>query len=433
MRSIIELLGQLRSLNVGLSLDGDALKCSAPQGVLTAELRKELGESKAEIIAFLQASRQARVVGDSGIPRIDRSGPLPLSLAQQRLWFLNQLDPDSSVYNIGAVLRMKGKMDVVALERTLQHIVQRHEDLRTGFIQIDGAPQAIVRDGRDWRLEKIDVSHLSDDGPGSELLKYAAQLIREKFDITRDSLFRVRLLTVAPEHHVVLFVMHHLISDGWSLGVIGQEFAELYSAYASGREPSLAPLSIQYADFAAWQRKWLESGELDRQLPYWKEQLAGAPPVLGFPTDHRRPPGEMYRGRRSKLVIPQQLVSALEQLSQRHGVTLFMTVLAAFKVLLARYSGQDDIVVGSPSANRSRAELNQLIGFFVNNLVLRTDLSGNPTFAALLARIRNVTLRAYEHQDVPFDKLVHALSPERSLDHSPLFPGDVHSAELPAR
>ena len=219
MRSIIELLGQLRSLNVGLSLDGDALKCSAPQGVLTAELRQELGARKPEIIAFLQASRQARVVGDSGIPRIDRSGPLPLSLAQQRLWFLNQLDPDSSVYNIGAVLRMKGKFDVVALERTLRHIVQRHEDFRTGFIQIDGAPQAIVRDGRDWQLEKIDVSHLSDDGPGSELLKYAAQLVREKFDITQDSLFRVRLLTIAPEEHILLLVLHHLISDGWSMGV----------------------------------------------------------------------------------------------------------------------------------------------------------------------------------------------------------------------
>jgi len=421
MRSIIELLGQLRSLNVGLSLDGDALKCSAPQGVLTPELRRELGERKAEVIAFLQASRQARVAGDSGIARIDRSGPLPLSLAQQRLWFLNQLDPDSPVYNIGAVLRMKGKIDVSALERTLQHIVQRHEDLRTGFVQMNGAPQAVIRDGRDWRLEKIDVSHLSDDGPGSELRKYAAQLIREKFDITRDSLFRVQLLTVAPEEHILLFVMHHLISDGWSMGVMGQEFAELYSAYAAGREPSLTPLSIQYADFAAWQRKWLESGELDRQLPYWKEQLAGAPPVLGFPPDHRRPQREMYRGCRSKLVIPQPLVSALEQLSQRHGVTLFMTLLAAFKVLLARYSGQDDIVVGSPSANRSRAELNQLIGFFVNNLVLRTDLSGNPSFATLLGRIRNITLRAYEHQDVPFDKLVHALSPERSLEHSPLF------------
>ena len=433
MRSIIELLGQLRSLNVGLSLDGDALKCSAPQGVLTAELRQELGARKPEIIAFLQASRQARVVGDSGIPRIDRSGPLPLSLAQQRLWFLNQLDPDSSVYNIGAVLRMKGKVDVVALERTLRHIVQRHEDLRTGFIQIDGAPQAIVRDGRDWRLEKIDVSHLSDDGPGSELMTYAAQLVREKFDITQDSLFRVRLLTIAPEEHILLLVLHHLISDGWSMGVLGQEFAELYSAYAAGREPSLTPLTIQYADFAAWQRKWLESGELDRQLPYWKEQLAGAPPVLGFPADHRRPQREMYRGCRSKLVIPLQLVIALEQLSQRHGVTLFMTVLAAFKVLLARYSGQEDIVVGSPSANRSRAELNQLIGFFVNNLVLRTDLSGNPSFAALLARIRNVTLRAYEHQDVPFDKLVHAIKPGAVTGPFASVSGDVHPAELPAR
>ena len=421
MRSILELLGHIRSLNVGLSLDGDALKCSAPQGVLTPELRQELGQRKPEIIAFLQASRQARVAGDSGIPRIDRSGPLPLSLAQQRLWFLNQLDPDSPVYNIGAALRINGKIDVAALERTLQHIVQRHEDLRTGFVQVNGTPQAVIRDGRDWRLQKIEVHHLSDDGPNSELLKFAAELVREKFDITRDSLFRVQLLTFAAENHVLLFTTHHLISDGWSVGVMGQELAELYSVYASGREPSLAPLSIQYVDYAAWQRKWLESGELDRQLPYWKKQLAGAPPVIGFPADHRRPQREMYRGCRSKLIIPKQLLSAVEQLSQRHGVTLFMTLLAAFKVLLARYSGQDDIVVGSPSANRSRAELNQLIGFFVNNLVLRTDLSGNPSFATLLARIRNVTLRAYEHQDVPFDRLVHAVSAERSLDHSPLF------------
>ena len=421
MRSIIELLGNLRSLNVGLSLDGDALKCNAPQGVLTPALRQELGERKPEIIAFLRASRQARVGGDAGIARIDRSGPLPLSLAQQRLWFLNQLDPDSSVYNIGAALRMKGHIHVPALERTLQEIVQRHEDLRTNFVQINGMPQTVIRDGRDWRLQKIDVRHLADEGPGSELRMYAAQLIREVFDIGRESLFRVHLLTAAPENHVLLITMHHLISDGWSMGVLGQEFAELYSAYAAGREPSLAPLSIQYVDFAAWQRKWLESGELDRQLPYWKKQLAGSPPVLGFPADHRRPKTETFRGCRSKLVIPQQLVSAVEQLSQRHGVTLFMTLLAAFKVLLARYSGQDDIVVGSPSANRSRAELNQLIGFFVNNLVLRTDLSGNPSFATLLGRIREVTLRSYEHQDVPFDVLVHALNPERSLDHSPMF------------
>ena len=421
MRSIIELLGHLRSLNVGLSLDGDALKCSAPQGVLTPELRQELGERKPELLAFLRESRQARVGGDAGIPRIDRSGPLPLSLAQQRLWFLNQLDPDSPVYNIGAALRMKGRLNVAALERAFHQIVQRHENLRTNFVQIHGTPHTVIRDGGDWQLQKIDVRHLSDPGPGSELRHYVAQLIRESFDITRDSLFCVKLLTVAPESYILVLITHHLVSDGWSMGVLGQEFAELYSTYAAGREPLLAPLSIQYVDFAAWQRKWLESGALDRQLPYWKKQLAGAPPVLEFPPDHRRPQTEMFRGCRSKLVIPHELVSAVEQLSQRHGVTLFMTLLAAFKVLLARYSGQDDIVVGSPSANRSRAELNQLIGFFVNNLVLRTDLSGNPSFATLLGRIREVTLRSYEYQDVPFDKLVHALSPERSLDHSPLF------------
>jgi amino acid adenylation domain-containing protein len=215
--------------------------------------------------------------------------------------------------------------------------------------------------------------------------------------------------------------MHHIVSDGWSIGVLVREFAELYPACAQGRQHSLPPLAIQYVDFAAWQRTWLESGELDRQLPYWKKQLAGAPPVVGFPPDHRRHGADLFRGARSELLIPRPLVTALEQLSQRHGVTLFMTLLATFKLLLARYSGQEDIVVGSPSANRNRAELHPLIGFFVNNLVLRTDLSGNPTFAELLGRIREVTRGAYEHQDVPFDTLVHAMHAERSLEHSPLF------------
>ncbi len=421
MRSIVEFLGELRSKNVALSLDKDALKCSAPPGVLTKELRDELRDRKPEIIAFLRVSQAGSRGGEQGIPRINRGGILPLSLAQQRLWFLNQMDPDSSVYNIGVVLRMVGPLNVRVLERSLTEIVHRHEDLRTSFIQVDGAPQAVIGDGRDWALRVTDARHLSDDGPDSDILKYAANSVKELFDITRGSLFRAELLIVGPDHHILTFTWHHMVSDGWSLGVMVHEFAELYSAYATDREPSLPPLTIQYVDFAAWQRKWLEAGELDRQLPYWKKQLAGAPPVLGFPADHRRPQTEQFRGARSKLVVPQPLVRGLEQLSQRHGVTLFMSLLAAFKVLLARYTGQDDIVVGSPSANRSRAELNQLIGFFVNNLVLRTDLSGNPSFAELLERVREVTLRSYEYQDVPFDLLVHALRPERSLDHSPLF------------
>jgi len=421
MRSMIELLNDLRSKNVALSLDGDALKCSAPAGVLTGPLREELGARKPEIVAFLRASREAARGGEQGIPRVDRSGPLPLSLAQQRLWFLDQLDPGSPVYNIGVPLRMRGTLDVAALERTLFQIVARHEDLRTSFPTVNGAPEMVIGDGRDWKLEIADARHLSDGGLDSELLLLALRLCNELFDIARGPLFRAHLLIAGPDNYVLVLVMHHIISDGWSFGVLAREFRELYRAYSAGREPALPPLTIQYVDFAAWQRKWLASGELDRQLPYWKRQLAGAPPVLAFPADHRRRPGETVPGARSKLDLPKALIEGLERLSQSHGVTLFMTLLAAFNVLLARYTGQDDIVVGSPSASRNRSELHQLIGFFINNMVLRTDLSGNPTFIELLSRVREVTLRAYEHQDVPFDTLVHALRPERSLDHSPLF------------
>jgi amino acid adenylation domain-containing protein len=421
MRSIVDLLGHLRSRNVALSLDGDSLKCSAPQGVLTPELRQELGSRKPEILAFLRASRESLRNREPGLVPIERSGPLPLSFAQQRLWFLNQLDPDSAVYNIGAALCMQGHLEASAVERAFAKIVERHEDLRTSFIQVNGTPQAIIGDGRDWTMRSVDVRHLSDDGPDSELAKYTARVTQQPFDITRGPLFRAHLLIAGPEKYVLVVTMHHMISDGWSIGVFVREFAELYRAYVAGGEPSLPPLAFQYVDFAAWQRKWLESGELARQLPYWKKQLAGAPPILGFPADHRRPQTELFRGCRSKMIVPRQIVSGLEQLGHRHDVTLFMTLLAAFKVLLARYTGQDDIVIGSPSANRSRAELSPIIGFFVNNLVLRTDLGGDPSFIELLGRVREVTLRSYEHQDVPFDQLVHALRLERSLDHSPLF------------
>lgn len=421
MRSIVELLGELRSKNITLALDGDALKCSAPPGILTAELRAELGTRKLDIIVFLRSSQAAARGREQGIPKIARGGPLPLSFAQQRLWFLNQLEPDSPAYNIGIVLRIEGQLDVAACKRAFATIVERHEDLRTSFTQVEGVPSTIIGEARDWSVQVTDARHLSDGGPESELLQFAAASIRKPFDITRGSQFRAELFITGPGKHLLVLTMHHIISDGWSFGVVVQEFTELYQAYAADREPALAALSIQYADFAAWQRSWLESGELDRQLPYWKKQLAGAPPVLGFPADHPRPAADFSHGSRSKLVLSQSLARELEQLSQRQGVTLFMTLLAAFDVLLARYTGQDDIVVGSPSANRSRAELNPLIGFFVNNLVLRTDLSGNPTFTELLERVREMTLRAYEHQDVPFDMLVHALRPERSLDHSPLF------------
>lgn len=421
MRSIVDLLGYLRSQNVMVSLDGGRLKCSAPQGVLTPELRKELSERKPEIVAFLSSARQPGPHAEPAIERIDRSAPLPLSYAQQRLWFLNQMDPASPVYNIGLPMRMQGPLNVPAVEQALRAIIERHESLRTGFIQVDGEPRAVIGDANGWKLKVLDARHLQDDGPGSSLFELAEQQSRESFDITRGPLFRASLLIVGPEHHLLMLTVHHIVSDGWSFGVLAKEFEEFYEGYAAGREPSPAPLTIQYVDYAAWQRKWLDSGELDRQLGYWKTQLAGVPAVLRFPPDHRARVGEVAPGRRSKLVVSRETVASLERLSQRHGVTLFMTLLAAFDVLLARYTGQDDIVLGTPSAGRSRAELSPLIGFFVNNLVLRSDLSGNPEFSDLLGRVRDVTLRAYEHQNVPFDRLVQALRPERTLDHSPLF------------
>ncbi|HEX3662576.1 MAG TPA: amino acid adenylation domain-containing protein [Acidobacteriaceae bacterium] len=420
MREIIDLLGRLWAQGVSLTADGDSLKCAAPPGVLTAELRAELAQRKPEILAFLRSSKKAAAAEEVALQPVDRRGPLPLSYAQQRLWFLCQLDPESPVYNISMAVTLSGRLDTDALERAIREIIHRQESLRTCFLQENGVPRVVIRDEVSWSLQRIDARAVSAQGP-AELARYASGLMREAMDITRAPLLCAQLLTVAEESHILLLTVHHIVFDGWSIGVFVRELEKLYRAHVADTNPNLPPLGLQYVDFAAWQRRWLESGVLDRQLTYWKQQLAGAPPVVTFPADRRRPQAEMFRGARRKIVIPPDLLQALESLSQRQGVTLFMTLLASFDVLLARYTGQEDIVIGSPSAGRSRSEFAEVMGFFVNNLVLRADLSGNPTFAALLTRVRETTLQAYEHQDVPFDQLVQALRPERSPDHSPLF------------
>ncbi len=336
------------------------------------------------------------------------------------MWFLCQLDPESAVYNIPTAVTLTGQLDPDALERAIQEIVRRHESLRTCFAQENGVPRVIIREGVAWSLQRVDARHFAGE-EDEELIEYLSRLTREVMDITRAPLFRVHLLNLAAKRHVLLLMVHHIVFDGWSMGVFVRELEALYRAYAAGTDPTLPQLAVHYVDFAVWQQKWLASGVLDRQLAYWKKQLAGAPPVVTFPADRRRPQAEMFRGTRRKMVFPPELVQNLEALSQHHGVTLFMTLLASLDVLLARYTGQEDIVIGSPSAGRNRSELSDLMGFFVNNLVMRTDLSGNPSFATLLTRVREVTLQAYEHQDVPFDQLVQALRPERSSDHSPLF------------
>ena len=345
-------------------------------------------------------------------------GKLPLSFAQQRLWFLDQLEPGSASYNIPMAVRLKGELNVAALERTLSEIVQRHEVLRTRFVNVDGAPRQQV-----WEAEPIKLAVTEIHAPDREAVvrEMVTAEASEPFDLSRDLMLRVKLLRLSDQEHVVLMTMHHIASDGWSMGVLIKEVATLYEAYSQGGEATLGALPVQYSDFAVWQRGWLQDEELEQQLSYWRVQLGGELPVLELPTDRARPAVPGYRGAYAGLRLPTDLSVGLKDLSRREGVTLFMTLLAAFQTLLHRYSGQDDIVVGSPVAGRNQPETEGLIGFFVNTLALRAGMGGEPTFVGLLQRVKEVCLGAYAHQDVPFEKLVEELQPDRDTSRTPLF------------
>ncbi|WP_218081855.1 non-ribosomal peptide synthetase [Anthocerotibacter panamensis] len=335
------------------------------------------------------------------------------SFSQQRLWFLDQLGLNPALYNLPLALHLAGPLDPSALQRALNEIICRHEVLRTTFSESEGRVQQVVAPVLSLEITQIDVP------PAWEVLATAEALT--PFDLGRGPLLRAKLVHLAAEEHLLLLTMHHIISDGWSIGVLLQELSALYSASAQGQPSGLAPLPIQYADFAHWQHDWLQGATLQRELDYWRGQLAGAPTVLDLPTDFVRPPVQSYRGATFDFTLPTPLSHALKTLSQHEGATLFMTLLAVFKVLLYRYTSQEDLVVGSPIANRNRAELEPLIGFFVNTLVLRTNLSGEPTFREMLRRVRTMTLDAYDHQDLPFEKLVEHLQPERAMSYAPLF------------
>jgi amino acid adenylation domain-containing protein len=344
--------------------------------------------------------------------------PVPLSFSQQRLWFLHQLEPDSLAYNIDKALRLQGSLHIEALQKTLDTIVARHEILRTTITAIDGIPMQTVVAHRPVEMRVIDLSDKSE-------LQHLQHFIRAEagrpFDLTSDLMLRATLLRLGPSDHVLLLSTHHIASDGWSMGVLMQELNALYRAFVESKPSPLPDLPIQYADFAVWQRQWLQGEILDSQLHYWKQQLDHSPALLELPTDRSRSNMHSFRASHKLLKLTTELTHALKGLSRREGVTLFMTLLAAFKTVLFRYARQEDIVVGVPVANRSRPETEKLIGFFVNNLVLRTNFSGNPTFQALLAKVREVALGAYAHQDLPFEKLVEELQPERNLSHTPLF------------
>lgn len=421
MKTIVEFISYLKSLNIKIWKKDNQLHCSAPEGVLTEVLRTELAERKAEILAFLQKASAVKLSNIPPILPVSRDRDLPLSFNQQRLWFLEQLESDSYAYNMPAAFRLVGFLEVAALEHSLNEIVRHHETLRTIFLNSNGQPFQVICPDITLTLSVIDLKELPKKQQEEEAHQLLIEEARLLFDLVRGPLLRCKLLQLDKEKHLFLLTAHHIIFDGWSFDIFCQKLAKLYEAFTTKKSLPLFELPIQYVDFAIWQRQCLQNDVLEAQMIYWKQQLEGSIPLLQLPTDQLRPSVQTHRGACQSLLLSKNLTEALKTLSRQEGATLFMTLLAAFKTLLYRYTGQEDILVGSPIAGRNRKELEGLIGFFVNTLVLRTSVSSNISFRKLLSRVREVTLGAYAHQDIPIEKLLEELKLKRDLNHNPLF------------
>lgn len=430
----IEFLSELRRSNIKLWVEAAApeelrLRYSAPPGTLTPALKAELLQRKAEILNFLW---QATVNPATSRPLLptSRNAKLPLSFVQQRLWFLDQLTPGSSVYNISGAVEIQGLLNVAALEKSLNEIIQRHEIWRTSFKAVDGEPLQVIAPSFSFTLKEVDLRLIAKKEQLDTVKLLVDNEAEQPFDLSKAPLLRATLLQLDEVNYVLILTIHHIVFDAWSMGVLIEELAALYEANSFGIPHLLPELPIQYADFACWQRQWLQGEVLSTQLAYWKQKLSGKLPLLQLPTDRLRrsfascrqtSPQPTFQGAKRSLTLSKTLSQAVKNLSQQSGATLFMTLLAAFKTLLYRYTGQADLLVGTATAGRNIPEVEQLIGCFVNTLVLRTDLSGNPTFLQLLEQVREVSLAAFNHQDLPFEKLVEELQPERDLSYSPLF------------
>jgi pristinamycin I synthase-3/4 len=395
---------------------------------LASRIRATLGAELAIRVLF-----EAPSVGELG-PRLREGGRgrialaarerperVPLSYAQQRLWFLDQLEGTSTEYNVPQALRLRGRLDAGALERTIQTIVERHESLRTHFAEVDGEAMQVIEPVQRMEVPVEDLSGMEEKAQRERISAAMRREGEEPFDLGRGPVVRMKLLKLGEEEHVLLRTMHHIVSDGWSQGVFNREFMILYEAFREGRESPLKPLTVQYADYALWQREWLDEEALGGGLEYWKRQLAGIPERLELPTDRTRPMVQTFGAEACQVRLSAEQSAGLKRLSQGNQATLYMTLLAGFGVLMSRYSGQEDIVVGSPIANRQEAQLEEMIGFFVNTLVLRMRVKGGMSFRELVGEVRRTALEAYQHQDVPFERLVEELSPQRSLNSSPIF------------
>lgn len=417
---VADLLATLRELDVKVWAEGEQIRVSTPKGALQPELRQKIRDHKAELLVLLRTAQAASDNAKAPIPVIDRSQPLMLSSAQQRMWFLDQLEPGSSAYNLFFSHHIEASLDPSLLERCFTELVRRHEILRTSFRADHGQLRQIVAPPVDWHLPVLDLQHL----PPSERNHKIAQVIAEQtarpFDLSDHSLLRTLLIQSAPDDFLLVMVMHHIIADATSFRLIRRELEILYAASAKG-QPSLLPdLPVQYADYAAWQQGMLSSTDLAEQLAYWRSRLSGNLPALELPTDIRRGVAESKAGWQATL-LPHELARQLFVFAQRHQTTLFTVMLAAFDLLLHRLTGQDDILLGTPIAGRNHPDLENVIGLFLNTVILRLDLSGNPTFEELLRRAQATTLGAYANQDLPFERLVEEIHPDRNLHRNPLF------------
>ena len=418
--AVEKLIATLRAAQVKLWTEDGKLKFSAPPGVMTNQLRTELSLSKAALIAWLEQTAPVAQHKAPPIPFLERDD-LVLSFGQERLWFLYEMAPESPAYNISSAIRVAGPLDHASLRQSIHGIVTRHEVLRT-TISADGwKPIPVIAQAPATELPVVDLRHLDAGRRDAAIRQLVNEEAQRPFDLLHGPVLRTVLLRTNDEEHVLLITLHHVFCDGWSLGVLYRDLAAFYEAGRSGRPTRLSPLPIQYADHALWQRRRLDERELQSQLSYWKRRLQGAPSSLELPADRPRPAVQSFAGARHTFSLSRSLSESLTAVSRREGATLFMTLMAAFQTLLYRYTGQGDVVVGSPIAGRTRSEVEDLIGLFMNTLVFRAEMSGNQRFSELLAQVRQRALEAYAHQDLPFEKLVEELQPERDLSRSPLF------------
>jgi len=420
MKRISALLLELSGAGIELWVEDGDLCIDAPEDALTDDLTDQLRARKPEILAFFEkATERASTPELPPIRPVPRDQPLPLSFNQQRLWLINRLAEEDTAYNLPTLLGLAGPFAIAEVERSFHQIIPRHEPLRTVFSMRSGTPVQIVSEDLSFSVSLIDLAGLTD--PEAGVVSVARAEIGRPFDLEKGPLIRVHVLRTAPRRHLLVILQHHIVSDALSMGIMVGELTARYEALVSGRPRVFPELPIQYADFAHWQRETAARGVFEKQIAFWQRQLAGAPPLLELPTDRPRPPVQTTRGASLPFEIPTTATARLHRLGRQTGATLFMVLHGVLSLLMSRYTGSDDICIGTPTAGRGRPEIEPLIGFFVNTLVLRVDLSGNPTLASYMERVRKVALDAFANQDIPFEEIVALLSPEHSLSHTPFF------------